>query len=242
MTTLFRHHVRMLARPLRLTMVTLLAALPAVIVLVAGLTEGMVGDEVTAVVSGIGSTTFPIAALLLSAATLRDERDDGTLPYIYVTPIERGTLAATSIAAGTVVTALVGLAAAFLVVGAAAVIGVDLSSGWAALPAFVVAAAGYGPLFVAAGYLVPRVILVGLAYVIIWEQIVARLVPGVANTSVWRFAMSVYADLVPGTNEALRQNLGPVAPGVGGGVLKVAIVGLLGWVLLTWALRRRDAL
>lgn len=241
MTALFRHHVRMLTRPFRLVMITLLAALPAVIIVIAGMTEESFGDEIAGAVSGIGSTTFPIAALLVSAATLRDERDDGTLPYLYVTPIERTSLAATSIAAGTAVTALVGLIAATLVVIATAIIGADLTAAWAALPAFVVAAVGYGPLFVAAGYLVPRVILVGLAYVILWEQIVARLVPGVANTSIWRFAMSVYADLAGSANQGLGEVLGPVVPGVGGGILKVAVVAVLGWMLLTWALRRRDA-
>ena len=84
MTAQFRHHVRMLTRPVRLVMVMLLAALPALIIVVAGLAEEeSFNDEVTAIVSGIGSATFPIAALLISAATLRDERDDGTLQVTY---------------------------------------------------------------------------------------------------------------------------------------------------------------
>ena len=38
------------------------------------------------------------------------------------------------------------------------------------------------------------------------------------------------------------ESLGPVAPGVGGGVAKIAAVVALGLAVLTWALKRRDAL
>jgi hypothetical protein len=36
--------------------------------------------------------------------------------------------------------------------------------------------------------------------------------------------------------------LGPVTPGVGGGLVKLGAVLVLGLAVLTWALRRRDAL
>src|SRR5690606_26197660 len=135
--------------------------------------------------------------------TLRDERDDGTLPYLYLTPIERPTMAAASIAAGVTVTAAVGFVSGAAMAIATIAVGGDAMIGIAAIPAFAVAALGYAPLFVPAGYLLPRVILFGLAYVVLWEQIVARLVTGVANTSVWRFALSVYADLIGGGDAEL---------------------------------------
>lgn len=238
---LYRHHVRMLTRRWRLILTVLLAALPGLIVFITGSTNPSLVSEAPGIVANVGAATFPIAALILASATLRDERDDGTLPYLYISPIARPRMAATSIASGVTVTALTGLVGAGSIAVAGALVGADPSIGLAAFPAYLVASLGYAPLFVPAGYLVPRVILVGLAYVILWEQIVARLVTGVANTSVWRFALSVYADLAPG-DEELSQALGPVVPGVGGGVLKVMVVALLGWVLLTWALRRRDAM
>ncbi|HLU52745.1 MAG TPA: ABC transporter permease [Acidimicrobiia bacterium] len=239
---LFRHHVRMLFRRGRLFLVTLLAVTPAGVLLIGGLADADPPTEIAGLVANIGARTFPIVALILASSTLRDERDDGTLPYLYMTPISRPVMAVTSIAAGITVTALVGVVAAAAITVAAAWIGADIGFGVAAFPAYVAAALGYAPLFVPAGYLVPRVILVGLGYVILWEQIVAYLVTGVANTSVWRFALSVYADLVPAGDGDLAEALGPVAPGVGGGVAKVAVVAVAGWLLLTWALRRRDAM
>lgn len=239
---LFRHHVRMLARPGRLFLVTLLAATPAGVLLVGGLAESSPPSDVAGLVANIGARTFPIVALILASSTLRDERDDGTLPYLYMSPIPRPVMALASIAAGMTVTALVGVVAAAAITASSALVGADVGFGLAAFPAYVVAAFGYAPLFVPAGYLVPRVILVGLGYVILWEQIVAYLITGVANTSIWRFALSVYADLVPSGDGDLAGALGPVAPGAGGGVAKVAVVAVVGWALLTWALRRRDAM
>lgn len=239
--TLFRHHVRMLTRPGRFLLTLALAALPGLIILINGAADPDLASEAPGMVANVGATTFPIAALILASTTLREERDDGTLPYLYLTPIARPAMAATSIAAGVTVTALMGLVAAGAIVLSGALVGVDPAFGLAAVPTYLVAALGYAPLFVPAGYLIPRVILVGLAYVILWEQIVARLVTGVANTSVWRFSLSVYADLVPADGE-LTNALGPVAPGAGGAVAKVLVVAVLGWLLLAWALRRRDAM
>lgn len=239
---LFRHHLRMLTRPGRLILTMLLAALPGLIILITGSANRAIVSEASGMVATIGATTFPVAALILAASTLREERDDGTLPYLYITPITRPSMAATSIAAGMTATAFVGLVAAAVIALSAVAVGADPSIGLAAIPAYLAASVGYAPLFVPAGYLIPRVILVGLAYVILWEQIVARLVTGVANTSVWRFALSIYADLVASGSEELTGALGPVTPGAGGGVVKVLIVMILGWLLLTWALRRRDAM
>jgi hypothetical protein len=58
---------------------------------------------------------------------------------------------------------------------------------------------------------------------------------------VWRTAMSIYADITALSGDAL-DTLGPVAPGVGGGVLKLVGTVAVGVGVLTWALRRRDAL
>ena len=53
--------------------------------------------ELTELYSEILATvgyTFVVAALILTAATLREEKDGGTLPYIYMRPISRPWFAA----------------------------------------------------------------------------------------------------------------------------------------------------
>ena len=81
----------------------------------------------------------------------------------------------------------------------------------------------------------------GLAYVFVWEGIITTFVTGLSASSVWRTVMSIYADITVLPDDAL-DTLGPVAPGVGGGVLKLVGTVLVGVTALTWALRKRDAL
>ncbi len=240
---IFLHQFRMLLRPGRLVGLGVLAGVPGIVTLVVGSTGGGISPEdAIGIVAAVGATTFPIAALILAGATLRDERDDGTMPYLYLTPIRRSGLSALSIGAAVAATSLVGISAAGFVLAAGLVVGADPAAGLAAFPLYLLSAVGYSALFVPVGYLIPRVILTGLGYVIVWEQIVARLVTGVANTSVWRFGLSVYADLVPAGSVELSDALGPVAPGSGGGGAKILAVVVIGWAALTWALHRRDAI
>jgi hypothetical protein len=89
---------------------------------------------------------------------------------------------------------------------------------------------------------VPRSLLVGLGYIIVVETILANVVTGLAQISIWRISLSIYADLEDDFGQVATQALGPVMPGAGGGVLKIASVVVIGLAVLTWALRRRDAL
>jgi hypothetical protein len=122
--------------------------------------------------------------------------------------------------------------------------GITAGSWTLALPAlglYAAAAIGYTAVFVPIGYLFTRAVLVGLAYVFVWEGIITTFVTGLSASSVWRTGMSIYADLTELPRDALDA-LGPVAPGAGGGVLKLVGTVMVGVGLLTWALKKRDAL
>lgn len=193
------------------------------------------------IVSSVGYT-YAIAALILAAATLRDERDSGTLPYIYMRPIPRPVMAMQSIAAGAAAATVVGLggwlASALVAWGT----GGDPGLALPALSLFVAAGVGYAAVFVPLGYLVPRSLLVGLGYIVVVETILANVVTGLAQLSIWRISLSIYADLEGELGEGAVQSLGPVTPGAGGGMAKLAAILLAGFAVLTWALRTRDAL
>ena len=236
------HLFRRVLRPGRTVGLGLLAATAGIVyglVALAGETDdpAVAYHEVVAFLTG---PTLSIAVLVIAAAVLGEERDAGTFPYLYLRPIRRGVLAASALAAG--LAAAVVLAVAGWMVGwvASWLAGAPATAAVAALGAYVAAAVGYAAVFVPLGYLVPRAVLVGLGYVFVWEGIVATLVEGAAQASVWRIAMSVYADLVelPGGAAAV---LGPVVPGVWGAAGKVAGVAAVGWAVLWWALRTRDA-
>lgn len=187
--------------------------------------------------------SYAIAVLILTVATLREERDAGTLPYIYMRPIPRPTMAFSSLAAGIAAALTLGFGGWLASLLAVLAVGGEVSVAAAGIVQFAAAGVGYAAVFVPLGYLVPRAILVGLGYIVVVESILAAVVTGLAQLSIWRIALSIFADITPAWDpEGAGAMLGPVTPGVGGGLVKLGAVLVLGLAVLTWALRRRDAL
>ncbi len=241
--TLVSHLYRRLMRRGRVIALLALASVPAVVFWLVSIDtppdrRGSTYPEIIA----SGGYSFAIAVLILTVATLRDERDAGTLPYIYMKPIARPAFSIYSVAAGALAALVIAGGGWLLSFLSALSVGVDPTYAVTGLSLFAAAAIGYSGVFVPLGYLVPRALLVGLGYVVVVELIVASAVAGLAQISIWRIAVSIYADLVPGSpSPAVGEILGPVEPGLWGGMAKLGVVLLLGWATLTWALRRRDA-
>jgi len=237
------HLYRRIMRKGRVLGLLALAAVPGLVFWLAGFDardEGLV-ELFTDIVSSVGYT-YAIAALILTVATLRDERDSGTLPYIYMRPISRVAMAAQAILAGAGAALVIGVGGWLVAMLASLAVGGGFALPLPSLVLFASAALGYAAVFVPLGYLVPRSLLVGLGYIIVVETILANVVTGLAQFSIWRIALSIYAGLEDGFGNVATENLGPVTAGVGGGVLKLTVVVLIGLGVLTWALKRRDAL
>lgn len=237
------HLYRRLMRRGRVFWLVLLASVPGLIIAVAGVDIGdeeMVEAFVTIMLS-VGFT-YAIAALILTVSTLRDERDAGTLPYIYMRPMSRLSIALSSLLAGTMAAATIAVGGWISTVLAGLAHGADMSLLLPGAALLLAAAVGYAAVFVPVGYLFSRSVLVGLGYLILVEFALSGLVSGLAQLSIWRIAGSIYVDLVGFEGIQADVVLGAVAPGVGGGLAKLAVVVVLGIGLLTWALRTRDAL
>ncbi|HSJ85469.1 MAG TPA: hypothetical protein VLA91_16835 [Acidimicrobiia bacterium] len=237
------HLYRRIMRRGRVISLLALSAVPALVIWLAGFDadEGRLTEIYTDIISSVGYT-YAIAALILTTATLRDERDSGTLPYIYMRPIARANMAAQSILAGTAAALVIGIGGWLTSVLASLALGGGLSLALPSLSLFVAAGIGYSAVFVPLGYLVPRSLLVGLGYIIVLETILANVVTGLAQLSIWRISLSIYAGLEDGFGNVAGENLGPVTAGIGGGVAKLAVAVVLGFTVLTWALKKRDAL
>ncbi|REK12383.1 MAG: hypothetical protein DWQ40_11515 [Actinobacteria bacterium] len=243
MIHLVAHLYRRIMRRGRLIGLTALSAVPAVVypIVISSDVDGVGREELyQAIITGAGYT-FAIAALVIAGATLREERDGGTLPYIYMRPYSRFYLAVASTLAGIGAAVTLGLIAWGLSVLTGLIVGAGLSITGPAVALFVPAAVGYAAIFVPLGYLFSRSLLIGLGYVLVGETILAFVIPGLAQLSIWRISMSIYGGIQELGTEAL-QGLGPITPGAGGGVAKLAVVLAIGVGLLTWALRTRDAL
>lgn len=240
--TLAVHLYRRVLRRGRLIALLALSSVPALSLWLSGLDSGQDPDFLYSDILAAVGFSFAIAVLILTVAILREERDAGTLPYIYMRPIGRLSLAASSVAAGIAAALTLAVGGWLASVGAMLLLGGSMSAAAAGLTQFVAAAVGYAALFVPLGYLVPRAVLFGLGFIVVIESIMANVVTGLAQLSIWRISLSIYADVTPAWDPNAGDVLGPVTPGVGGGVAKLAVVVVIGLAVLTWALRKRDAL
>lgn len=242
--TLATHLYRRVLRRGRLIGLLALSSIPALAYWLSAFNAGT--DEAERLYSTVVATagfSYAIAVLILTVATLREERDAGTLPYIYMRPIARSSMAISSIAAGTAAALTLGLGGWLATLLATLAAGVSPAVAIPGLVQFAAAAVGYAAIFVPLGYLVPRSVLVGLGYIIVIESILAAVVGGLAQISIWRIGLSIFADVTPYWDQSNAGDvLDPVTPGVGGGLIKLSVVLIIGLATLTWALKRRDAL
>lgn len=242
MTTLVRHLYGQVMRRGRVIGLTALVSTMGLLLWLSSL-GGQAGDtdnyHGTVVAGGV---VLVLGLMILAVAVLRDEKESGTLPFIYLRPIPRPAFAAGALGAGVTASLTLALVAWGLSSAGALAAGIPFAITAPGLVLFAVAAVGYAGIFVPLGYLAPRALLVGLVYVVVIESIVAQAIPSVGHLSIWRIAVSVYAAVAPDLPSWLTDSyVDPLVPGIGGGLLKIGAVVLLGWAVLTWALKARDA-
>jgi len=232
-----------------------LAAVPAVILLLVGLnqpdreTEEFFRLGVLPLILGV---TVPIIAIILGSASLGDERTHKTISYLALRPIRREFIAAAKLVAAWLASFLVAGSGAFL---AAVALGITVGS-WDEMLAIMVATAistlGFVAFMQVVGYITDRAVVIGLAYLLIWEGIVTGAASAVATTSIWRMGASAYAGIVAGDHwgsalglEArvvadLEDLLAGVLPGVWGALLKVLGISAVSILALGYLMRDRD--
>jgi ABC-2 type transport system permease protein len=210
----------------RFWLMVLLAAFPVLIALgVAIWADDGVGTELF---DGLlFAAVVPLIALVFGTGALGSELEDGTIVYVLTKPIGRWriVLAKSLVAAG--------LTAA-LVVPATALTGLIASSGLEVTVAYAIAA-GVGGTAYALGFLTlssftSRALAIGLGYVLLWEGVLADLLPGTGMFSV-RQATQGLADELQGI-----ESTSAVSGSTAIVVLAVVILGSL--ALATWRMSR----
>lgn len=174
------------------------------------------------------SLLVPVVSLVLGAAAFGDLVDDRTLVYLWLRPIARWRVvlgAWTAAFAGSLVFAVLPTTvAAAMADGGGTVVA-------AALVAATVGALGYTSMFLLLGLLVRRALVWGLAYLLIWEQFVARSGSTAARLSILVNARSLLYRLSDFPPPAL-------SPATGFGAAAPVLVGLAALALTALALRR----
>ena len=134
----------------------------------------------------------PIVALVFGSSVLGETREDSTLVYLWLRPMDRGPIVAGAAAAAataalplTVIpTAMGGWLAAGRVAGSADLV-------WGAAAAAALGTAAYSSLFVLVGLLVRKPIMWGMGYVLLWEGLAVELGDFAARLSLRGYTRSV---------------------------------------------------
>ena len=183
----------------------------------------------------------PIVTLIIASAALGAERRDGTLSFLVLRPIPRSVIAAPKVIAAILVAGALnavgglGLATAFAIESGTWDLVIQLVAGG------LVATIVYTAIFVPLGFFTDRAVLVGLLFVLIFENGVAFAAPGLSALSPWRLGFSAFIGLSP--NELVGPEIQDFAielATISTSLLRTAVIALLSIAFVTIVLRQRD--
>lgn len=204
--------VRQLVRQRRILLLVLIALLP---VLVAAVFR-LAGDDVQidpqrfavrVLADFVVNLVLPLTALLIGTSALGQDLEDGTVVYLIAKPLARWKVVAAKIGAAWAVTTLV-VVACTVATGLTALLGREEAT---LVVAFAVAgtlgALAYSTIFVALSLRFSRALIIGLAYVFVWEAIISRFVPGVRFLSIRAYTLGVADTLTEVPHEIFNATL-----------------------------------
>lgn len=176
----------------------------------AGFTRGMVLPVLVALVS-----------FVVGASAVTDEREDLTVLYLAQTPVSRLRIAAETWLAACAATAII----ASPVIAISVALGMKAEIGTAALIDLLVASglsiAAYTAVAALLGWVTRRAVLIGLAYVLLWEGSVASWAQAAENLSVGAYARAILAAHL---NPFAAQRVGPPDTGTMAAIIILAAV------------------
>lgn len=194
--TLLELSLRSVVRGKRMIAVVLLPVLVGFVAVMLAVTAG--GSDRTDAYATLGGEllvlVLALVGLVLGVNAFGDERDEGTLGLLLATTEPRPRIVLTKYLAAFAVTWIACLPATLgcLVLATAT----DLSFGtaaWSLLLTSLLAAAAYSAVFVLLSLVLRRAILVGLAYLVLWEGLLAGATTAFRNLSVGAYASRVAA-------------------------------------------------
>jgi ABC-2 type transport system permease protein len=213
----------------RTILLALLAGLPVLIALLIRVSGGR-PDADRILDTLVVRTVMPLVALIIGTAAIGSEIDDGTAVYLVIKPIPRWRIALSKILVAAGLTAV-------MVVPAVLLTGVLLGSRndtATTLIGFTVACfvggSAYAAAFVALSVFTSRALLLGLAYVLIWEGVLSGLLEGTKFLSIRQATLGL-ADAL-----GVQVPNDPLTPVVSVSVLAIVLVG--SFLLASWKLAR----
>jgi len=227
--TLFRLSLRQLLSRHRLFWLTVLALIALIPALIGGISVAANHPiDSSQLFTEIGlPLVLPLIALIVYATLLREEIRNQTIIYLVTKPIARAMIVLSKFAAGLL---LIWVLVWLSLLISAAVIGDPASVLGSLLAAAALIALTYGAFFLAVSLVFKRALLWGLAYLIVWEGILANLAPGISQLSIHHYAAQ-FTDGLPGT-----------APGGdwSSNLWILLVITIISLVLAAWQLGRME--
>lgn len=186
--------LRQVGRQRRMLLLWLLAAIPVTVAVIFRFAAGPGADHEAFTVGILGdfvvNLVLPLSALLVGTSALGQDLEDGTVVYLLAKPLARWRIIAAKLLAAWLLTYSVVLASVLATGGA--VLGGDAPQ---VLVAFAIATAfgtlAYVTVFVTLSLRFSRALVIGLAYVFVWEALLSRFIVGVQFLSVRAYTIGI---------------------------------------------------
>ena len=157
-------------------------------------------DWGTPVLVGLGlAVVLPVIALIVGTGVLGSEVDDGTIVHILTKPLPRRDIILAKLGVAIGVTAVTAAVPLFI----AGVLADSVRLGVGLAVAAAVGACAYSAFFLLLSLLTRRPVLLGLAYILVWEGLLGRFVSGTRVLSIEQYIITIAdkiapTDLLPG--------------------------------------------
>jgi ABC-2 type transport system permease protein len=135
------------------------------------------------------SVVLPLTSLIIGTSVLGAEIDDGSVVHLLATPVPRAQVVVSKFLVAAGLTIAFGAIPEFLATAIAS--GASSSLAIGLLAGALVASVVYNAIFVMLSVLTTRAIAIGLLYLLVWEGLLANLVPGVGLLSASQYSLSV---------------------------------------------------
>jgi len=218
-TAIARVTLRALVSRRRTVLMLLLAAVPILVAVLVRASANGIGEVGQTLDGLVVRIILPLIALVFGTAALGSELEDGTGVHLLTKPISRTTIVLAKVAVAGTLTALLAVPATVVAAILMARPGSDLAGLLASLGLGVLAGSYvYAAIFAALSLITSRGLIIGLGYALIWEGLLAGLLPGTQVFSVREYVRGIANAVSPEVIDSL----------VGGAAVLYAAVALAG--------------
>ncbi len=215
----------------RMILMLLLVALPVLVGLLIRIAGG--GNDTAAILDALViRTVLPLVALIIGTAAIGSEIEDGTAVFLLVKPIPRWRIALAKLIVAAGLTAVLVIPPIILTgILVSGVGGESLGITFGYALAALAGCTAYACAFTALGALTSRALIIGLAYVLLWEGVLAGLLEGTKFLSIRQATLGLAAAW---TGQDTGETA--LAPATAGLVIVIVIIG--SFAITTRALAR----